>query len=49
MLSIMAYTPLISSSDFTGIVTDVQTSAGGLISVALVVVGVGFLIRVFIK
>ena len=49
MFGMMAYTSLINSSDFDGIVADVQTSAGGLISVALVVVGVGFLIRVFIK
>lgn len=46
---LFAYTSLIDASAFDGIVADVQTSAGGLISVALVVVGVGFLIRVFIK
>lgn len=39
------YTPLIASTDFDGIRTDVLTSAGGLISVIVVVVGLGILIR----
>lgn len=39
------YTPLILSSDFDGVRADVLTSAGGLISVILIVVGLGILIR----
>jgi hypothetical protein len=40
------WTPLISSSDFIGIVTDVGTTASGIISVVLVVLGLGILVRV---
>lgn len=41
------WTALISSGDFTGIKTDVGTAAAGLISVCLIVLGVGMLIRAF--
>lgn len=40
------WTSLISSSDFTGIMTDVGTTATGIISVILVVLGLGILVRV---
>lgn len=41
-----AYTPLIASTDFTGILADVTTAAGGIVSVALIVIGLGMLVRV---
>lgn len=41
-----SWTPLISSSSFTGIQTDVQTAASGILAIALVILGVGLLIRV---
>lgn len=40
------YTPLIAATDFTGILADVTTAAGGIVSVALVVIGLGMLVRV---
>lgn len=40
------WTPLISASDFTGIRTDILTAVAGLMSVILIVLGVGILIRV---
>lgn len=39
------YTPLIASTDFDGIRTDVLTTAGGVVSIMLVVVGLAILIR----
>ena len=44
-----AWTPLINSSDFTGIQTDVLTTAVGIISVVLIVLGIGILIRVLAR
>ena len=41
-----AWTPLIQASDFLGIQTDVTTVAVGIISLMLVVVGIGILIKV---
>lgn len=41
-----AWTPLINTADFTGIMTDVGTTAAGIISVVLVVLGLGILIKV---
>ncbi len=38
------YTSLISASDFTGIETDVGTAATGIVSIALIILGVGILI-----
>lgn len=43
------WTPLIASTDFAGITTDVQTSATGIITVLLIVLGVGLLARVFMR
>lgn len=40
-----AWVPLINSSDFTGILTDVGTSATGIVSIILVVLGLGILVR----
>lgn len=44
-----AWTPLITAADFTGIQTDVGTTATGIIAVLLVVLGVGLLARVFMR
>lgn len=41
------WVPLITSDAFTGINTDVLTTAAGIISIMVVVVGIGILIRVF--
>lgn len=41
------WVPLITSDAFTGIHTDVLTTATGIISIMVVVVGIGILIRVF--
>ena len=41
-----AWTPLIVADDFIGIRTDVGVVAAGVISIMLVVIGVGIIIRV---
>lgn len=41
------WTPLISVSDFTGIKTDVLATAGGIISIFLIIAGLAILIRSF--
>ena len=41
-----AWTPLIQASDFLGIQTDVTAVAVGIISIMLVVLGIGILIKV---
>ena len=41
------WTPIITAADFTGIMGDVQTTATGIISVLLIVLGVGLLARIF--
>lgn len=46
---LFAWTPLINSSDFAGIQTDVLTTAVGIISVVLIVLGIGILIRVLAR
>lgn len=43
------WTPLISSLDFAGISTDVKASAGGIISIVLIVLGLGILVRILGK
>jgi hypothetical protein len=42
-LSAVAYTSLISASDFTGIQTDVSTAVAGVISIALIILGAALL------
>lgn len=42
---LFAWTPLISSGDFTGINTDVGLVAAGIIGVLLIVLGIGILVR----
>lgn len=41
------WTPLITADAFTGIRTDLLTSTAGLLSLILIVAGIGILIRVF--
>lgn len=43
---LLAWTPLIASTDFDGIKADVLTSAGGILAVLLVIVGIGLLVKV---
>lgn len=43
----LAWTPLITAADFTGIQTDVTTTAAGIVSVLLIIVGIGLLVKVF--
>lgn len=45
-LASAAWTPLITSTDFVGISTDVQTVAAGIIGIMIIVVGIGILVRV---
>jgi hypothetical protein len=42
---LMTWTPLVSASDFTGIQTDLSTVAAGLVTIALTIVGVFFVIK----
>lgn len=42
-----AYVPLIGEGTFTGIKADTEAAALGLVSLLLVIVGVGLLIKVF--
>jgi len=45
----MTWTPLITADAFTGIQTDLITTAGGVVSILLIVVGLGFLLRALFK
>lgn len=40
------WTPLVAASDFTGMKTDVQTAAVGVLSVLLIIVGIGVIVKV---
>lgn len=42
----LAYTSLISAGDFTGVTGDVTTAVGGVITVALILLGAGLLLKV---
>ena len=42
-----AWTPLIQAADFAGIQADVFTTAAGIISIILIVLGIGIIIKVF--
>lgn len=42
----LAWTPLINTSDFAGIQTDLTTTATGIVSILLIIVGIGILVRV---
>lgn len=41
------YTPLITSTMFDGIRTDVNTAAAGIIGILIIIVGLGILVKVF--
>lgn len=41
------YTSLISSTMFDGVRTDVNTAATGIITVLLIIVGLGLLVKIF--
>lgn len=43
------WTPLIQSTDFDGMKADVLTTAGGVISVVLIIIGLSWLVRAFVK
>jgi len=45
----MTWTPLITSSAFDGIKTDVLTVGTGLLSLALIIVAVGVIYRIFTR
>lgn len=45
--SFASWTPLVSPTDFDGIKADVTTLAVGIVSVMLIVIGIGVLIKVF--
>lgn len=40
-----AWTPLIQASDFDGIRTDMLATASGIVTILLIIVGLGLLIR----
>lgn len=42
-----AWTPIVTAADFVGITTDIQTTATNIISILLIVLGVGMLARIF--
>lgn len=43
------WTPLISAASFTGIETDVLTAVGGIMTICLIVVGAGILIKMLMR
>lgn len=48
-LALADWTPLIASTDFDGIRNDVLTTAAGIVSVVLVIIGLAWLVRSFVK
>ena len=48
-VSAQTWTPLISSSSFTGINTDCGTAASGIVGCCLIVLGIGILIKVLAR
>ena len=46
-LATTEYTSLISSDMFDGVRTDVNTAAAGIITILIIVVGLGLLVKVF--
>lgn len=42
----VTWTPLISSSDFDGVKTDLLTTVGGIVTLLFIVLGLGVLYRV---
>lgn len=43
------WTPILASSDFDGIKADVLTAATGLLTIALIIVGLGVVYRLFTR
>lgn len=43
------WTPLISSSNFSGIQTDLTTAAAGILACIVIVLGIGLLLRALMK
>ena len=43
------WTPMITSSSFTGITADAGTAASGIVGVCLIVLGLGMLMRVLTR
>lgn len=39
------WTPLITADAFTGVTTDLTTTASGILTIAMIVLGVGILVR----
>lgn len=44
----MTWTPLITTTAFDGIHTDVLTAAGGILTIGLAILGIGILWKVFV-
>ncbi len=42
----MEWTPLISSAMFTGVTADVNMAAAGVITIAMIILGVGLLLKI---
>lgn len=42
----MTYTPLLAATDFDGIKADVMTAGGGILTIAIIMIAIGLLIRV---
>ena len=40
------YTPLVTSTDFSGVITDTSTTAVAIITILMVIVGLGILVKV---
>lgn len=43
----IAWTPLVASSDFTGINTDLGTIAAGIVAASVIIVGIGLVVGAF--
>ena len=48
-LASATWTPLIVSTAFDGVTADLLTAVGGMMTLIMIVVGVGILVRVFSK
>ena len=48
-MPLLAWTPLILSTDFDGIKSDLLTASTGLLTVCLIVLGAGIIIRTFMN
>lgn len=44
-VSFAAWTPLITATDFVGVTTDVNTVGVGIITIMVIIVGIGMIIR----